>query len=88
MATLRGPGTAASTRRSGTAGAIDEALKAIVKGFRGHGRDLPLCGQDGEFLRRESLVWDYKVTRLYHNVQPPDQGRHSQPTTIRWHRVR
>jgi hypothetical protein len=37
MATLRGPGTAASKRRPGTTGDIDEALTATDKGSGRHG---------------------------------------------------
>jgi hypothetical protein len=70
MATLRGPGTVASMRRSGTAGAI-EALEVIDKGFRRHGPRWHTA--------RVASLWEggasFGITRLYHNMQPPDQGR-------------
>jgi hypothetical protein len=52
MVTLRGPGTVAPKRRSGTAGDIDidEALTAIDTGLVGQGAWGPLHGEAGEFL--------------------------------------
>jgi hypothetical protein len=70
MATLRGPGTVASKRRSGKTGDIGKALTVIDKGFVRHG---PRCtARLASFCEGEA---SFGITRLYYNVQPPDQGR-------------
>jgi hypothetical protein len=71
MATLRGPGTVASKRRSGTAGDIpDKALTAIDTGFVRHGARFTVrlaSSCEGEA--------SFGITRLYHNVQPSDSDQ-------------
>jgi hypothetical protein len=80
MATLRGPGTAASTRRPGAAGAINEAWAVINEGMGSVARP-----GYGDFFEEEAPSG---IKRLCHNVQPFGRGRHGQPINIRWHGVR
>jgi hypothetical protein len=70
MATLRGPGTVASKRRSGTAGNIDKALTVADKGFLRHGARC--TARLASFYEGGA---SFGITRPYHNVQPPDQGQ-------------
>jgi hypothetical protein len=71
MATLRGPGTVASTRRPGTTGDIGKALTAINnKGFVRLGARCTV--RLASFCEWEA---SFGITRPYHNVQPSDRGR-------------
>jgi hypothetical protein len=65
MVTLRGPGTVASKRRSGTTGDIGKALTAIDKGFVRHGARF--TARLASFCEGEA---SFGIARLYHNVQP------------------
>jgi hypothetical protein len=77
MAALRGPGTAAPKRRSGTAGDIDEASGAVNKGFGGHGAR---CTARAASFVEEEPPWGF--TRVQHSAQPADQGRYGQPSDL------
>jgi hypothetical protein len=70
MVTLRGPRTVAPKRRPGTTGDIGKALTAIDKGFVRHGARC--TAKLASFCEGEA---SFGITRLYHNVQPSDQGR-------------
>ena len=60
----------ASKRRPGTTGDIGKALAVINKGFVRHGARC--TARLASFCEGEA---SFGITRLYHNVQPSDQGR-------------
>jgi hypothetical protein len=69
----------ARRRQEGPTGAVEFCRHGPFFGWE------VVTARAASFLEEEAS-WGF--TRLHHNVQPSDQGRHGQPINLRWHRAR